>query len=226
MCAAQLFKSIRTLKQEIKEDDEHTVDYVTRLGKRLRIQEDPEGGVGGSLWEAARALASLVENHGEKLKSKRAVDLGSGTGLIGLVMASYGALSVHLTDRAEVLPLLRHNVARNGFADNDDDECRVECVELEWGCGDEVERVGAPVDFVVASECIYNMKYAPMLFGTIRALSAPDTVIFFAYASRNAEHEAIWFRDVVSKHYSVEEVPIGNAPEAQHIQIWTVKKPA
>lgn len=45
----------------------------------------------------------------------RCVELGSGMGLVGLVMARLGA-NVFLTDKASMLSVLRTNIAKNWLA--------------------------------------------------------------------------------------------------------------
>jgi methylase of polypeptide subunit release factors len=45
---------------------------------------------------------------GIRVGGRRVMDLGSGTGLLGLVCAALGAARVVLTDVPQQLPLLRH----------------------------------------------------------------------------------------------------------------------
>jgi predicted nicotinamide N-methyase len=66
---------------------------------------------GGQVWPAARALVRHLQS---RAPSGRCLELGSGTGAVGLYAAGLGASMVVLTDGAsELLPLIEHNVRRN-----------------------------------------------------------------------------------------------------------------
>jgi len=78
--------------------------------------------VGNTLWNSSIVLTRYIESGAEGtshefssqfVKGKRAIELGAGcAGLVGLSMACLGCSEVTLTDKAEVLPLLRENVRR------------------------------------------------------------------------------------------------------------------
>jgi predicted nicotinamide N-methyase len=69
-------------------------------GKALKLGTKHGGVLGGTVWPAASVLCSyLAENqHDLKLKNSHCVELGSGTGAVGLYAAGLGAASVILTD--------------------------------------------------------------------------------------------------------------------------------
>lgn len=80
----------------------------------LRIHQDPlalwAAGVGATVWDAALVLAKYLESTKFPpgfFAHCRTVEVGAGTGIVGLVLASMGA-RVALTDRECSLPLLRH----------------------------------------------------------------------------------------------------------------------
>jgi len=54
-----------------------------------------------------------LEHHHNLLNGKCVLELGSGTGLGGIVAAAAGAARVIVTDVSEVIPLLEQNVAAN-----------------------------------------------------------------------------------------------------------------
>lgn len=78
--------------------------------------------VGNTLWNSSIILMRYIESGAEGTaheyapefcKGKRAIELGAGcAGLVGLSMACLGCAEVTITDKAEVLPLLRENVKR------------------------------------------------------------------------------------------------------------------
>ena len=69
------------------------------------------------MWDGAIAMAKYFEHNpklhaGGKLRGKKVLEVGSGCGLLGLVLASLGC-DVVLTDKADVVPLLEVNVHAN-----------------------------------------------------------------------------------------------------------------
>ena len=203
--ASALFREIQSKKQKIEPDVKSQKRYLLRDYRELVIQEDSAGGVGGSVWDAALSLFEEIQDRGAagELQGRRLVDLGAGTGVLGLCAAAHGAAEVLLTDRFDTVALLRFNSALNAEAAGG----RVECRELEWGSGQEAG-LRPPFDLVVASECIYNMRYAPALLETINALSGAATTVLFAYASRNQPEEERWFAEDVAKDWAVKSVQI------------------
>ncbi|KAF9146000.1 Methyltransferase-like protein 21D [Mortierella sp. GBA39] len=113
----------------------------------LEIYEDPSGllhgGVGSTVWDTAIVLSKYLEksnilatSSATASRSKRTtlniLELGSGTGLVGLAVArmlsSTGQKArIVLTDKANVLPLLQRNMEKNP-AEGVELEARV----LDW----------------------------------------------------------------------------------------------
>ncbi|KAF9908097.1 Methyltransferase-like protein 21D [Linnemannia zychae] len=95
----------------------------------LEIYEDPSGllhgGVGSTVWDTAIVLAKYLEKapilRSTSSASKRTLnvlELGSGTGLVGLAIARMLSAAgvtarIVLTDKANVLPLLQKNLEKN-----------------------------------------------------------------------------------------------------------------
>ena len=64
-------------------------------GPALRLDQQEVGDVGGVVWDAALVLARYLEAREEagkpsRLKGSRVVELGSGTGAVGIVAAALG----------------------------------------------------------------------------------------------------------------------------------------
>ncbi|KAF9338175.1 Methyltransferase-like protein 21D [Linnemannia elongata] len=113
----------------------------------LEIYEDPSGllhgGVGSTVWDTAIVLSKYLEksnilatSSATASRSKRTtlniLELGSGTGLVGLAVARMLSATgqkakIVLTDKANVLPLLQRNMEKNP-AEGVELEARV----LDW----------------------------------------------------------------------------------------------
>ena len=109
----------------------------------LRDQRDkvPYGVV---LWPAAVALAHEVAWRAEQCRGRRVLELGAGTGLPGIVAASFGA-RVMQTDRQELaLAVCARNAARN-------DVTSIEHRLADWTMWNDVGRF----DWILGSDILY-----------------------------------------------------------------------
>ena len=156
---------------------------------------------GVRVWEAASALINHLDTHREELLEGRVLlDVGAGTGAVGLAAAAFGAKHVVLSDVDSLatlstdsgwqprtsLAMLADNVALNGArADT------VTVAELRWGCPAHIAALRETwkgFDTIVASDVLY---YPPETYGalvdTIRGLAAPDATVIIAYVVRHGK---------------------------------------
>ncbi|KAB1278167.1 Protein-lysine methyltransferase METTL21D [Camelus dromedarius] len=97
-------------------------NFVRVLEKRdgtvLRLQQYGSGGVGCVVWDAAIVLSKYLETPGfsgdgaHALTRRSVLELGSGTGAVGLMAATLGA-NVVVTDLEELQDLLKMNINMN-----------------------------------------------------------------------------------------------------------------
>ena len=68
-------------------------------------------GTGGQVWPAAVVLCKYLEKKfgGTGLAGKEIIELGSGTGILGIVCAVLGCKSVTITDQVTTFPLIAKN---------------------------------------------------------------------------------------------------------------------
>lgn len=125
------------------------------------------------------------------------LELGSGCGLLGIVLAEF-CKELLLTDQAPVLPLLVKNLRKNldkGYfedalkstssssssskkgassANGPEDSarpCHIQVQELVWGQElDQDLKRGQGVDFVIATDVVYNESVVPKLVQTLKDL--------------------------------------------------------
>ena len=109
--------------------------------------EQHSGSLGGRVWKSAAALCRWQRAHASLIAGKRVLELGSGTGAVGLYAAGCGASRVILTDGSdEVQTLMQTNVGRNRSLLPTH---RIAVARLRWGRDDAPRE---PFDWVLASD--------------------------------------------------------------------------
>ena len=83
-------------------------------------QEYTNAEEGSVVWDASRSFLAHITYCRDKSSSsydwiagQRVLEIGSGTGVVGLALARLGASSVVMTDKDSQLPLMRRNVQHN-----------------------------------------------------------------------------------------------------------------
>ena len=92
------------------------------------------------MWDSSLVLSRYLEKHVSPKfwKGKHVIELGAGTGIVGLTVAGIGGVEqVLLTDLPDLKPLLKENVKLNKKITKG---CQVQVVEFEWG-NDEIPRL-------------------------------------------------------------------------------------
>ena len=172
---------------------------------------DGSGGdlTGLRVWEAAPKLVKHLERHADTcLLGKTVLDLGTGTGAVGLAAAALGAKHVVLSDAdstatvstdngyetSSVLQELRMNVALNPASV----QSAVSVEPLQWGDTSHMAallaRFPSGFDTIISSDTLY---YKPeetydALATTIRSLSSPNATVVLAYMVRHGhEHSFV-----------------------------------
>jgi hypothetical protein len=101
---------------DLKHVDHKFIDYGDfKTETRLVIEQDKSLGKGGLCWDAAFILGEhIVQTIKDTPLPIRAIELGCGTGLCGLIVGkAVSNAHIVLTDLPELLLLLTRNVARN-----------------------------------------------------------------------------------------------------------------
>ena len=144
-------------------------------GSRLALTAPGWGrgvGTGGAVWPAAEVLARWLLDERKTVQGARVLELGSGTGAVGLFAAGCGASSVLLTDGDASLCSLAADNARDNAALMPD--ATVTTMRYRWGGS--VEALGGPFDLALASDLTYEPAAhgAPVVYKLVAA--APHRV--------------------------------------------------
>ena len=142
-------------------------------GRRLSIEtgalDDCE--TGGRLWSAAVALCGWMRRHEAELRGATVLELGCGTGAVGLYAAALGAEVVTLTDGGP--PALLELARANADANRALWESAGTVAVLPYSWGTDAAGLGA-CDWVLASDVTYSIAgHAPLCASLAQMLRLP-----------------------------------------------------
>lgn len=124
---------------------------------------------GVALWPSAIALAHEIAGREAAFRGRRVLELGSGTGLPGIIAASLGA-RVTQTDKDElVLHLCRKNGERNGVGG-------IEYRLADWTAWDDT----AHYDWIIGADILYGETLHPQIQKIFEANLAPGAKVLLA----------------------------------------------
>ena len=141
----------------------HSGATLTDMDEQRYLSEERSvAPYGFALWPAAIALAHELASRASELAGTRALELGSGTGLPGIVAATYGARVVQTDRHDAALALGRSNAERNGAH-------AIEHRLADWTEWTDVQRY----DLILGADVIYAPRFHPSLRAIFDANLAP-----------------------------------------------------
>lgn len=148
----------------------HVNDHLTLHLYEPSLTEDS---LGLKTWTSSVLLAKRLDSLGKHLPvgRPRVLELGAGTGLVGLATASiwqHAVSEVVLTDLPEIVPNLKRNIELNTDNDLTTNRARVTSRVLDWN--DEFDlptSTEPPYPLIVAADPIYSIDHPRMLLGAI-----------------------------------------------------------
>ena len=224
-------------------------DQLTRLSV---MQDTTKADLGLTVWDSSIIMAKYFERNmsrflstvldsaysdtatSEASRSLNIVELGAGTGLLGVVLKhllrhyrlqgnlkpELPPIRMMLTDLARVKPLLVRNAAAVVEQDDEDGgmmslyedsgvDDLVMVKELDWYNTAHSEQarthLDGQVDVILVSDCIYQASLFDALVSTLVALSGTTTVVYLGYEKRNFDSEVEFFRKL-GKHFTFSHV--------------------
>ncbi|KAL4228107.1 hypothetical protein ACF0H5_013542 [Mactra antiquata] len=176
--------------------------------KKLKIYQSEIGDVGCVVWDAAIVLSKYLETDdfdgGRLWIDKNVVELGAGTGVVGLMAASYGA-NVTITDLEEFVPLMQLNIDTNMELFNN----KVDARSLKWGT--DLESTYSNIDVVLVADCIYYGESLEPLVKTLDDLSGINTCVYCCYEERTSDIKQDLqnkFLRMVKQIFNIEKIPL------------------
>ena len=144
-------------------------------GLTLHVRQEGTAGTGGSLWPSASVVCRWLSRRPSEVEGKAVLDLGCGTGAVGLYAAGLGARRTLLTDGCEsVLANAQANIELNRSSLG---AANVSTRQLKFGGGSDPPT--GPWDLVFASDCVYG-DWQPLVQtvrGLLQAQEPPPRVL-------------------------------------------------
>ncbi|KAI7902777.1 putative methyltransferase-domain-containing protein [Cokeromyces recurvatus] len=171
------------------------------------VQDPHSNYLGGYIWLTSIVFCSYLERLSSKRDKrhswinvldhgKRWVELGSGVGLIGIMLHKLGIEDVTITDIGELVEQMEKNVEANGIhvksltgrRKNEYEDGTIIVDPLLWNNQEEMDSIknaGKEIDYIVACDCIYSEASAIDLVKTMEYLSNENTTIICISEVRN-----------------------------------------
>ncbi|KAG0713293.1 Protein-lysine methyltransferase METTL21D [Chionoecetes opilio] len=179
------------------------------IGGSVEVNQEVEGDVGCVVWDAAIVLAKYLEvrEKGKRklLQGSSVVELGAGTGCVGLAAALLGASHVTLTDLPELLPLLEINRVQN----KSNISGVLEVQQLIWGDTQQIQTIKIP-DVILLADCIYYKESLEPLVSTVRSLSTTTSTTIMSYEQRtdgNKPELQRRFFELMGENFTKRQIP-------------------
>ena len=206
-------------KQQLQEH------YIRAIESTVVIRQLPSEGLSFQLWPAATTLVTLLDNHrchsskspltttltalsngGDNDRKLKILELGSGTGLVGIAAAVTLGANVTVTDLPHVIPNLQFNVDANADVVAQKGGT-VNVAPLRWGEDDDVEVIGREFDLVLASDVVYHDHLFEPLIQTLRFLlnGGHEKKVFLMAHLRRWKKDAAFFKKA-KKFFDVETI--------------------
>lgn len=181
--------------------------YLPSIDSTLMIRQFPSQGISFKIWAAANTLVTLLEQfHHQPNDSPlsfvfdshcptlRILELGSGTGLVGIAAAAILSAKVTITDLPNVLPNLSFNTKANSsvlLLNNG----TVDVKSLRWGEIEDMSCIGKDFNFILGSDLVYHDNlYEPLLKTLQFYLGDNSDTVFVMAHSRRWKKESAFFK--------------------------------
>lgn len=188
--------------QNLKNHHQHRRHYLQSIEATLTSTQIRSQGLSFQLWPAASTLLSLLDRAPSSLllppstaTPLNILELGSGTGLVGIAAAAVLGAHVTLTDLPHVLPNLQFNADANADAVAAR-RGSISVRQLIWGDeGDSSSSASvASFDVVMASDVVYYEHLIDPLLQTLSWFVKGEVVFIMAHLRRWKKRDSLFFR--------------------------------
>ncbi|KAI3768014.1 hypothetical protein L2E82_18445 [Cichorium intybus] len=156
---------------------QHQSYHLASIDSTVVIRQLPSQGLSFQLWPAAATFVKLLDcyqasnadpfsatiTNVNRRPRLRILELGSGTGIVGIAASAILGADVTVTDLPHVLQNLKFNVDANSQVLSPRGG-QVHVSPLSWGENEEMEAMGREYDLIIGSDVVYHDNlYDPLL---------------------------------------------------------------
>ncbi|XP_032369015.1 EEF1A lysine methyltransferase 3 [Etheostoma spectabile] len=176
----------------------------TLIGQKIKIRQlfGANLGVAAPVWEAALHLCRYFEEQSIELRGKRIIELGAGTGVVGILAARLGAV-VTLTDLPLALHQLQVNISAN-MPSSGWPTSLPTVLPLSWG--EDHMNFSSDWDLVLCADIIYLPKTYPLLVETLAHLCKNGAVVYLSSKMRKEHETPVFYEEYLPSRFNVELV--------------------
>ena len=175
----------------------------------LVINQNLSYGYAGEVWDAALVFSYFLINKKSQSiiipANKTVLELGAGTGIIGLITGALGAKKLILTDKGGCTKLLLENYELNKKIMSKDIECEVK--ELDW-LKEDYKDIKDEIDYIVGSDLVWKDELIKPLSEVVKYFlnSKKESSAIFSFQIR--DKRIMTFFSYFSKNeYKIEKLP-------------------
>ncbi|KAK4511055.1 uncharacterized protein ATC70_012265 [Mucor velutinosus] len=182
--AFDTFDYVTEREQEVKA---HTGSITfDGLSDPILLAQDMSGGCGGKIWKCANIMIDYFiwknnQLHGKLFEGQKIVEIGAGTGLVGLAVAKIcpALKQIVITDQLPMMGLMQENIKLNHL------EQSMKADVLNWGEAIPNMSQVLDADVILASDCIYlEVAFIPLLETFFALTTKPTSIIYLTYRKR------------------------------------------
>ncbi|KAA8531882.1 hypothetical protein F0562_006401 [Nyssa sinensis] len=210
---------------------------IRSIESTLLIRQIRSEGLSFQLWPAATTLFTLLDRHRCQTSTSplaatlsslskcqvprrlRILELGSGTGLVGIAAAAALGADITVTDLPHVLSNLQFNVDANADVLAQQGGT-VNVAPLSWGDADHMETIGREYDLILGSDVVYHDHLYDPLIQTLRffLLGGEKKVVFVMAHLRRWKKESAFFK-MAKKLFDVEIIHTDGPSEGSRVGV-------
>lgn len=194
----------------------HTTAVLSFADEQHVIGERDRQPYGVLLWPSSIALAHEVAARAEQLRGRRVLELGAGTGLPGVVAASFGARVVQ-TDKQELaLGVCRRNGERNAGGG-----APIEYRLADWAAWDDAARY----DVILGADVLYAEGMHAHLRRIFDANLSPGGRLLLADPFRSASLRLLEAMEADGWRVGMTKWNVGAGGEARPVGVFELEAP-